>query len=283
MGRVKVFTDSTADLSEELLQKYNISVIPLYVVLNEKSYRDGVDLTTDEMYRCVEQYQMLPKTSAPTTEDFKAAFQPWLSEGYEIVYIGLSSALSGTIQIANLAASELEKDRIHIVDSLNLSTGIGLLVLEAADMANQGIDASEIANKIQEDVPKVRSSFVIDTLKYLHMGGRCTSLQMLANSVLKIRPQIIVRDGGMVVGSKYRGNRKRCWESFYKDHIGDGEGIRRNRVFLTQSGCSMEEVTFLIENLRNELDVEEVLTTEAGIVISSHCGPKTMGILYIQD
>ncbi|NLL70176.1 MAG: DegV family protein [Epulopiscium sp.] len=283
MGKVKIFTDSTADLSKELLEKYNISVVPLYVILNEKSYRDGLDLTTIEMYELIEKYQTLPKTSAPTVEDFKAAFLPWLQQNYEIVYIGISSGFSGTVQAATIAAKELGEEKVHIVDSLNLSMGIGLLAIEAAEMAQQGMEGAMIAKKVREDVPKVRSSFFIDTLKFLHMGGRCTSVQMLASTVLRIRPQIIVRDGGMIVGSKYRGNRKRCLESFYQDHIGEGKEIRLNRISVTHSACPPEEVAYLKEKIKKELQIEEVLETRAGTVISSHCGPQTIGVLYIQD
>lgn len=283
MNKIKVFTDSTADLSKELLEKYDISVIPLYIVLNDVSYRDGVDLTTKEMYQLVQEHQVLPKTSAPTVEDFKSAFRPWVQKGYDVIYMGLSSELSVTYQSACLAAQELDKDKIHIIDSLNLSTGIGLLVLEAAEMVQQGMDAKSIVKKIKEDVPKVRSSFFIDTLKFLHMGGRCSSVQMLAGTVLRIRPQIIVQNGGMIVGSKYRGNRKRCLDGFYQDHVGTSTGLRLNRVFISHSACPLEEVEYLKNKLQSQFQIEEILVTEAGMVISSHCGPKTIGILYMED
>lgn len=281
MVRVKIFTDSTADLSKDLLERYHISVVPLYVVLAETSYLDGVQLTTKALYEYVDEHQTLPKTSAPTVGDFYKAFKPWLEEGYDIVYIGLSSKLSATLQSALLAAQDFTgKNRVYVVDSQNLSTGIGLLVLEAAELALEGLDGAAIHHRITELVANVRSSFIIDTLKYLHMGGRCSSIQLLASSLLRIRPQIIVKDGGMIVGEKYRGNRKHCLDHFYDDHVlSHRDLIDRHRIFVTHS-AALEDALYYKERLMQDFEFDEVLITEAGTVISSHCGPKTIGILY---
>jgi DegV family protein with EDD domain len=242
MNRVKIFTDSTADLSEELIAKYQIGVVPLYVLIKEKSYLDGVELTTEELYQQVEKNQTLPKTAAPSMGDFYEAFKPWVSDGYDIVYIGLSSKLSGTLQSALVTAEEFDEGRVKVIDSLNLSTGIGILVLRAAEMVEEGRGSAEIYEEIRELVPKVRVSFIIDTLKYLHMGGRCSSVQFLASSVLKIRPQIIVKDGGMIVGSKYRGKRQSCLDQFYDEVVGDGSKIDLQRAFVTHSLCNNDEL-----------------------------------------
>lgn len=281
MNRVKIFTDSTADLSKELVSKYQIGVVPLYVLIKEKSYLDGVEITTEELYQEVEKHQTLPKTAAPSMGDFYEAFKPWINDGYDIIYIGLSSKLSGTTQSALVAASEFDEGRVRVIDSLNLSTGIGLLVLRAAEMAEEGRSSVEIYEAIGKLVPKVRVSFIIDTLKYLHMGGRCTSVQFLASSVLKIRPQIIVKDGGMIVGSKYRGKRQTCLNQFYAEVVGDGSQIDMNRVFVTHSLCKNEELLNYSDKLE-KLGVQQVNITQAGTVISSHCGPGTVGILYIE-
>ncbi|MGI6704806.1 MAG: DegV family protein [Clostridia bacterium] len=281
MMKVKIFTDSTADLSEDLLERYHISVVPLYVVLGETSYLDGVQLITKALYEYVDEHQTLPKTSAPTVGDFYKAFKPWLEDGYDIVYIGLSSKLSATHQSALLAAQDLMgENRVYVVDSQNLSTGIGLLVLEAAELALEGLDAETIHQRITEHVADIRSSFIIDTLKYLHMGGRCSSIQLLAGSLLSIRPQIIVKDGGMIVGEKYRGNRKKCLDRFYNDYVlSQRDLIDRHRIFVTHSAAP-EDALYYKERLMQDFEFEEILITEAGSVISSHCGPKTIGILY---
>jgi len=282
MNRVKIITDSTADLTQELLDKLEIEVLPLYVLVNGTSYLDGIEMTTDELYRQIEESKTLPKTSAPSTGDFYEIFSKWVQAGYDVLYIGLSSKLSATFQSARLAAEEFDEGQVWVLDSLNLSTGIGLLVLEAAEMANKGMGAEEIYKKILELVPKVRVSFIIDTLKYLHMGGRCNSVQLLASNVLKIRPQIIVKDGGMIVGAKFRGKRASCLDQFYNEVIGDGSQINRKRAFVTHSDCSESEYMDYKNRLEG-LGISEVHITQAGTVISSHCGPGTIGILYIED
>ncbi|SFQ42031.1 DegV family protein [Caldicoprobacter faecalis] len=279
--KVKVFTDSTADLSPQQLEALNISVLPLYVTMGDKSYRDGVDITTAQLYKMVDELRTLPKTAAAPVEDFVTAFKPWVDQGYDVIFVGISSKLSATIQNALIAADEFEPGRVHVVDSQNLSTGIGLLAVKAAELAMQGMGAQEIVERVNALVPKVRTSFVISTLKYLHMGGRCTSLQLIAGTVLKIKPQIIVKDGGMIVGEKYRGKDKKVLDSFYADHVGDGKNVDLERIFVTHSDYQ-EGAEYLAEKLKNELNPKEVCITSAGAVISSHCGPGTVGILYLE-
>ncbi|MBM7581846.1 DegV family protein with EDD domain [Caldicoprobacter guelmensis] len=279
--RVKVFTDSTADLPSEQLEALDISVIPLYVTMGDKSYRDGVDITTQQLYKMVDELQSLPKTAAPPVEDFIAAFKPWVDQGYDVVYVGISSKLSATVQNAMVAASEFEPGRVYVVDSQNLSTGIGLLAVKAAELAMQGISAEEIVEKLTPLIPRVRTSFVINTLKYLHMGGRCTSLQLIASTMLKIKPQIVVKDGGMVVGEKFRGKDKKVLDAFYEVHVGDGRNVDLERIFVTHSDYQ-EGAEYLAEKLKSHLNPKEVCITSAGAVISSHCGPGTVGILYLE-
>ena len=282
MNRVKVITDSTADLSPELLSKFGIEVVPLYVLIGEKSYLDGIEMTTEELYKQIQVNQILPKTSAPSFGDFHEVFTRWTAAGFDVLYIGLSSQLSATFQAARLAADEFEKDRVWIIDSQNLSTGVGILVLKAAEMAQKGMNAPEIHQIISSLLPQVRVSFVIDTLKFLHMGGRCNAVQLLASNVLKIRPQIIVKNGSMTVGSKFRGKRSHCLEQFYEEVVGDGSQINEDRVFVTHSGCTQEELKDYMEKL-SHMGIKEVYATQAGTVISSHCGPGTIGIIYIEE
>ncbi len=280
MSKVKIFADSTCDLSRDLIESNNISIVPLYVSFDDNAYKDGAEIWTKELYSKVAEYDKLPKTSAPSPLDFINAFKPFVEEGKDILYIGLSSKLSSTLQNAKIAASEFPDAKIEIVDSYNLSTGIGLLVMKAVDLAKENLDVEEIARKIRELVPKVETAFVPDTLDYLHKGGRCSSLQALMGSVLKIRPIIKVVDGGMIVGQKARGKREKILDTMLENTLKDKDNMDIKRVFVTHTE-GLEDATFLKKKLEKNLDVEEVIITDAGCVISSHCGPNTVGILYI--
>ncbi|WP_352419665.1 DegV family protein [Proteiniborus sp.] len=280
MGEVKIFADSTCDLSRDLIESNNISIVPLYVSFDDDTYKDGVDIRTKELYSKVDKHDKLPKTSAPSPLDFINAFKPFIDEGRDILYIGLSTKLSSTIQNARIAASEFPNANIEIVDSCNLSTGIGLLVMKAVDLAKENLGVEEIAKRIRELVPRVETAFVPDTLEYLHKGGRCSSLQALMGSVLKIRPIIKVVDGGMIVGQKARGKREKILETMLENALKDKDNMDRKRVFVTHTE-GLEDAMFLKKELEANLDVEEIIITDAGCVISSHCGPNTIGILYI--
>lgn len=283
MRKIKIITDSTADLSKELLDRFDISFIPLYVTINQKSYKDIIDITPNELYKLVDEYGELPKSSAPSVQDFIEVFSKYIEEDYDIVYVSLSSKLSAAFQNATIASKEFGDERIFVIDSLNLSTGIGHLAIIAAELRDKGYTAKEIYNSVLQIVPKVRSSFIISTLKYLHMGGRCSSIQMLAGNILKINPQIIVKDGGMVVGNKYRGIGNKVLDLFYKDHVlSVKNSINRNRVFVTHSAYT-DGAHYLKDCLIRDFDFKEVLITHASCVISTHCGPGTVGILYIEE
>jgi len=281
MNRVKVITDSCADLSSELIEKFDLDVVPLYVQVEGKSYLDGCEMTTEKLYSQIEKSNMLPKTAAPSSGDYYEYFSKWINAGYDVLYVGLSSKLSAAFQAARIAAEEFDEERIKLLDTQSLSTGIGLLALKASELAKEGKSLDEIYQKVSALVPKVRVSFVIDTLKYLHMGGRCTAVQLLASNVLRIHPQIIVKDGGMIVGAKFRGKRTSYLDQFFKEAVGDGSHIDRQRAFITHSASSAEEC-LEYKNRLEQLGVSEVYITQAGTVISSHCGPGTIGVLYIE-
>lgn len=282
MNPVKIFTDSCASLSRELVDKYGICVVPLYVMFDEESYKDGIDIDEEKLYKLIEEKGILSKSAAAPPIDFKNAFKPWIDKGFDIVYIGISSALSSTIQNAMIAADEFPKERVYIIDSKNLSSGIGLLVLEAAELVQKGMGAKEVFEKISSLVPRVRSSFVIDTLKYLHMGGRCTSLQKWASSVFSIHPRIIVSDGKMSVGEKFKGKRQAVLNGLLQTVLVKKDRVVPHRIFITHSLASAEDVDFLRKGLAAEINADEILETTAGCVIATHCGPKTIGILYIE-
>jgi DegV family protein with EDD domain len=280
MSNVKIITDSTSDLTPEILKKADISIVPLYVNFNEKSFIDGVNITTKELYERVEEYGCLPKTAAGSPADFHKVFKSFIEEGMDILFIGLSSELSSHLQNAILAASDFPEGKIHIVDSLNLSSAIGLLVMKAVDFKNQGLSASEIAEKVRELVPKVRTAFIIDTLDYLYKGGRCSALQNFVGGVLKIRPVVKVVDGKMILAQKLMGKRERALTTMLTSVLKEKDAIDPSRIMVTHSLSNDAE--YLKSKLEENLHIKDIIITQAGCVISSHCGPNTIGILYIE-
>ena len=281
MNNIKLFTDSTCDLSKELLKKYNISLVPLYVNFDDFMYKDLLELSTEELYVKVDEKNKLPKTSAPSPADFYNAFKPYIDNGQDILYIGLSSMISSTINNAVLASKEFPEGRIQVVDSMNLSSGIGLLVLKAADFISEGMELNAVADKIEALVPKVRTAFVIDTLDYLYKGGRCSALQNIFSSVLKIKPVISVVNGKMIVREKIRGKRDKVLTTLLNSVLKEMDNIDLKRIMVTHS-MSHEDSKFLKKQLEFSVKAEEILITDAGCVISSHCGQNTVGILYIE-
>jgi DegV family protein with EDD domain len=274
---VSICTDSCADLSAELLQERNIKVIPLQVLVDGKNIKDG-ELTLEELFASVVRTGQLPKTSAPSIADFVRFF----SGHDEIVFIGISEKLSATLQSARLAAQEQNDRKIYIVDSKNLSTGIGLQVLKAADLRDKGMGAEQIIRELNTITDRVRSSFVIDTMEYLYKGGRCSGLQALVGSLLQIRPIISVQsDGTLGVKHKIRGTRMKALNTMLADFKADLPGVDMQRVFVTHTNCP-EDVDYLVEELKQLAPIESVLITTAGATIASHCGPRTIGILYVK-
>lgn len=279
---IRIFTDSTADLSPELIKRYNITVIPLHICLDDKEYRDGLEITPAEIYKWADEHNTTPKTSAVSMEDAAGAFRPVIEAGDEIIAFTISSKMSTTFNVLNIAAESLNAaDKISIIDSENLSTGIGLLVLTAADLVSSGEAREDIVREINNLRSSVRASFVVDTLIYLHRGGRCSSVAALAGSMLKLHPEIIVRDGAMLADKKYRGR----IDTVTLDYVHDMElsllDARPERVFITHSGASDEVVSKVKEYLQSLKCFKEIHITRAGGVISSHCGPGTLGVLFI--
>jgi len=276
---ITILTDSCADLNQALISRFAIHTISLTVFINEKIYHDGIDLSLPELYRQVEISGELPKTSAPSVAEFLTFFQSFPGD---LIYTGISSQLSVTYQNAFLAAENLPERNIHVIDSKNLSTGIGLLVLKAADLRDQGLPADEIVKGIQALLPKVHTSFMVDTLEYLYKGGRCSAVENIVGSLLKIRPVLEVKtDGSLGIKEKTRGTRKKALGYLldgFKAHL---PNVDLQRVFVTHSGCD-EDGEFLASELRNIAPIQEIYITTAGCTISSHCGPGTIGILYLE-
>lgn len=281
MRKIKVFTDSTHDLSKELIEKNNISVVPLYVNFNDEVYKDGENIDYKLLYKKVKELGVLPKTSAPSPSDFYNAFKPFIDEGYDIVYVGLSSMISTTVQSAKIASEDFS-DNIKIIDSLNLATGVGILALTICDLIEDGLSIEEIEKEIIENYrDKVRTSFVIDTMEYLHKGGRCSALTSLLGTALRIKPIIAVNDGKLDVAKKARGKRDKIANIMKEELINNKDSIDTKRFFVTHSEC--DEVAKQIKNdLLKNTDIEEVYITNTGSIISSHCGPGTLGLVYLE-
>jgi DegV family protein with EDD domain len=275
---VDIVTDSCADLSPELISRFNIRVLPLQVFIDNRTIPDGT-ISPQELFNLVDKTGELPKTSAPSIKEFLEFFEP----ADEIIYIGISSKLSATLPNGILAAHQLPQKHIHIVDSKNLSTGIGLLVLKAAELRDQGWTTADIVREIQATVPHVHTSFVIETMDYLYKGGRCTALQAIVGSVLKIRPIIEVRpDGTLGVKAKVRGSRRKALDTMLEDFRSHLPYLDHHRVFITHTGCD-EDANYLAKAIQSMAPIEEICITQAGATISSHCGPDTIGILFIAD
>lgn len=280
---IRIFSDSTSDLTEELIAKYQITILPLHICLGDKEYRDRVEIGPDEIYAWAEENHTTPKTSAVSMEDTSDAFEPVLKAGDEIVAFSISGKMSTTGNVMRLVAEQLDaSDRVTVIDSQNLSTGIGLLVIEAARMARNGQSRENIEKRMQELIPKVRASFVVDTLTYLHRGGRCSAVAALAGGMLKLHPKIVVEDGVMTPTRKYRGKMQMVIRDYVKDLQEQLKNAYPDRVFITHSGCEEEVVAAVKQELAGMHYFQEILVTRAGGVISSHCGPGTLGVLFIE-
>lgn len=281
---VKIISDSTCDLSGELLEKYEVSILPLHVVLGERECEDGKDISPDDIYQWSDEHKTTPKTSAPALDKAMELLRPYVEAGREVVCFSISEEMSTSANVMRLAAEELNGSHlVTVINSANLSTGIGLLVIEAAIMAQGGKNAQEIARKMEELKPLVRASFVVDTLVYLHRGGRCSGLAAMAGGVLKLHPKIVVVDGRMIPSKKYRGRMDKVLMDYVNEMENDLKNARKDRVFITHSGCDPETIEMIRAYLQSLNIFDEILITRAGGVISSHCGPGTLGVLFIAD
>ena len=279
---VKIIADSTCDLSQDLLIKYDISILPLHVLLGEEEYLDGRTITPDKIYEWSDAHKTTPKTSAPSLTEAMELMKPYVEEEREIVCFSISDEMSTSGNVMRLAVAELQAEHlVTVINSANLSTGIGHLVIEAAIFAQNGLKGKEIAEEIEKLKPRVRASFVVDTLTYLHRGGRCSSVAALAGSALKLHPKIVVENGRMEASRKYRGKIDHVILSYVHDMEAELKEAKKDRVFITHSGCD-EVVIASVQSYLEKLQIfDEILVTRAGGVISSHCGPGTLGVLFI--
>ena len=279
---VKIISDSTCDLSPELIKENDIEIIPLLVTFNEDTFQDGVDIDAKKIYEEVSKRGVLPKTSAVSALVLEERFKKWVEEGYEVIYTGISSKMSSTFNNANIAAKEVGEDKVFVVDSKNLSTGIGLTLLKACRDRDKGLSAKEIVNNMEYNIARVKAQFAIEKMEYLHKGGRCSGIARFAATLLRIKPIIFVRDGSMTVGKKPLGKIKVSLDAMLKmlEEDKNNNNVDPEFIFVTDA-IAPESREYLIPKVKELFPESNVYSTIAGGVIASHCGPGTIGILYI--
>ena len=280
MRKIILSADSTCDLGDELKEKYQVHYYPFHIILEGKDYQDNVDITPGDIFQRYYEKKVLPKTAAINVEEYVNYFRPFVEQGYEVVHLNLGSALSSAHQNCMLAARELKG--VYPVDSGNLSTGIGHLVLDAGEMIKEGLGAEEIARKLNQRKNLVHSSFILDTLKFMSAGGRCSNVMALGANLLNIKPCIEVnnKDGSMDVGKKYRGSLKKVLPLYVKDKLQEYQGICTDKIFITHSGIDQEYIELVKEAIQEEKEFQNIYVTRASCTISCHCGPNTLGILF---
>ena len=277
---VVITADSTCDLSREILARFDIRVIPLTILLGDESYLDGVGFDAQDIYSRYRKDGTLPKTSAPGIQQFMDFFTPILDEGCEIVHLDISAELSSSYNNACIAASEL--GGVHVVDSRMLGTGIGLLAIEGAECRDRGMSAEEIAGHLRALTGKVDTSFVLDTLEFMWKGGRCSAVSALGANLLRLKPALEMRDGKLSVYKKYRGSIQSVYRQYVKERLASAE-VRPGHIFVYNSGEvsdeTLEEINAIV---RETVPGAEIHNTLAGCTVASHCGPKTLSVMFIR-
>ena len=282
-NKVIITSDITCDLNWELEQRYGVSTVPLHIVIGGKSYEDWVNITPEELYKIFYKTKELPHTTASSVGEYTEFFQKFIDDGCDVVHLSLGSKLSVTHQSSVLAAQEFP-GRVFSIDTQNLSSGSGLLVIKACELRDQGVPAADIYEQINAMVPKAHASFVLDRLDFMHAGGRCSAIAMLGANLLSLKPSIEVHndDGGsMGVGKKYRGKYDKVLIQYMEDTLNKYDNIDTDRVFITHAGANEEYVSAVYEALKAKEMFKEIHITRASCTISSHCGPNTLGVLFM--
>lgn len=280
MSKIKITCDSTCDLTNELYNNNNVTVVPLSIALGDEIRRDSIDIDADEIFRYVKATSQLPKTSAISIGEYEEVFGALVNDGYTVIHINLSSELSSSHQNACLAAEDI--GNVYVVDSRNLSSGSGHLVLLAAALAENGMEAREIVEILNEKKSKLDVSFVLQTLEYLHKGGRCSGVAAFGANALRLHPEIQVCDGKMQVGRKYRGDMEKSILAYVHGRLDNRDDIDTDRIFVTHSGVPEEILDKVVSTVKELHPFREVLITRAGCTISSHCGPACLGVLFFR-
>ena len=279
--KVILSADSTCDLTPEMRERFDVHVYPYHIILDGEDYIDNVTITPKEIFSIYEEKKVLPQTAAVNVYEYVEYFKQWTEKGYEVVHLNLGSALSVGHKNCLAAAAQLEG--VYAIDSCNLSTGTGLLVLKAADLIAEGKSGAEIKEAIMAMTHRVSASFILDTLRFMHAGGRCSGVQAFSANMLNIKPCIVVdnKDGSMSVGKKYRGNLKKVLPKYAVETLKEHPNIDTSRIFITHSGISLNYVEQVRSAVLAQVPFKEVFVTQASCTISSHCGPNTLGILFM--
>lgn len=278
--KIKFTCDSSTDLPKELLEKNNIVVKPFTVILGDEERKDGVDVNAQDIFEFVEKTKTLPKTTALNEYDLTEFFKEEVEED-GLIHFSISSKLSCTYTNALNASKNF--DNVYVIDTLNITSGIGLLLLYACELREQGLSAKEIVEKVNARRDKVQVSFVTYKLDYLHKGGRCSSIALLGANILKIRPSIIVKDGSMGLHKKYMGKLEKCIEKYIIDTLNEFNTPDYSKVFLTYSSATPEMIETAINTLNEHAKFKNIYQTNASSTITSHCGENTLGIIYFND
>ena len=278
--RIKILSDSTCDLPKELLVQHDITLVPLTVIKNNEDFKDGVNIVPADIFAHVAAGGALCSTSAGSVGEYADIFEKYAAEYDAVIHISLGSGFSSSYQNACLAASEY--DNVYCVDSMNLTTGQGFIVLKARELANSGLEAKEIVAQLENFVPKVEASFLVDKLDYLAKGGRCSSAAALGANLLNLKPCIEVKDNKMTVVKKYRGNYAKSLASYVKERLADREDIDRSMLFVTQTVVSEECAQSVAEAVQAHGHFAQVYNAQAGCTISCHCGPGTLGVIFVK-
>ena len=280
--KIKITADSTCDLSPELVEKYNVGIMPLYVTLGDKSMLDGVDIVPDDIYDYYQNTKQLPKSGSCSAEDYEAFFKSFLDAGFDaVIHFDISEEMSASYTSATVAARKLKN--VYTVDSRSLSTGIGLLILDACEMVEKGMKAKEIVARELSRVDSVQTSFIINSLEFLFKGGRCSSLAYFGANLLQIKPSIFVKDGKMGTWKKYQGRYERCVEKYVDVVRETFTNPDRKRCFVSHTKMGDGIVQKVVDKVKSWGVFDEVLETTAGCTVTSHCGANTIGVLFIND
>lgn len=282
MRKVLLSADSTCDIGPELQKKYEVSFYNYHIILDGKSYTDMVDITPDDLYKAWWDKGQLPKTAAISPQEFADYFRPFVEAGYDVVHINLGSGLSVSHQNCLLAAKEL--GHVYPIDSENLSSGSGLLVVKAGEMKNLGMTAEEIQRSINTMKPRSHASFLLDTLEFMKAGGRCSAIAAFGANLLKLKPCIEVDNQGggkMHPSKKYRGAMEKALAEYVLDKLSDRKDLDLDRIFITHSGSPQSDIALVKKEIAKYADFKEIHVTRANSTISAHCGPRTLGVLFM--
>lgn len=281
MSKVIISTDSPADVPPEVREKYNIRVVPLHIIMGDDCFEDGVNVTTEDLYAFYGKTGLLPRTSAVSVAEYEDFFRELTADGSSVVHISFTSGLSSTHQNAVIAAEQFPS--VYVVDSKSLTTGITLLCIKAAELAAAGVDAKTIAHEMEYKREKVVTTFILDKLEFLHKGGRCSGLTALGANVLGIKPSIVMRDGILVVGKKYRGKIENCQTQYVRDLLEQYKGqIDTDRAFLSHTaGVSDEQLKALQKEVHKTLKFKEYIVSTVGCTITTHCGKNTFSLEFM--